>query len=224
MFLKLYSLGPNHLSIEPAKRARPWMKDNPHVYRCGPVVNCNSFGWDIITNHKVSVMWNGGKNKDDLIVQEGHEICHTNFGHGVLTFAPRYTWHTSPGWSLMITPVPNNENDEWSTMWALIETDNLKYPFFPSIQFKKPGRWTLEPRTAIARVIPVQQSKIMDCQPTIEPEPDDFREYRNWQAQTRAKGGYKVQKFYQDNIAEYPVVKMKDIKDERSIDNTQLPE
>jgi hypothetical protein len=198
------------------------MKENPHAFRCGPLANFNAFGWDIVINDSIQVLWNGGIHKNDLIIQEGHSICHSNFGHGVLTFVPRYTWHTPPGWSLSVCSVPNNENEIWSTIWALIETDKLKYPFFPSVQFKNPGRWRIEAGTAIARVFPIQQQEVMDVQPTIENEPKDFLEYREWQAQERTAGGYKVQKFYHKNIAEYPVVKMKELKDERNTDNSKL--
>lgn len=225
MFLKLYQVAPSNLNIVPANRSRPWMKENPHVFKCGPVTNCNSFGWDIVTNTNTHVMWNGGKSKGDLIVFEGSEHCHSNFGCGVLTFAPGYTWHTSPGWSLMVCPVPNSENDSWSTMWALIETDTLKYPFFPSLQLKKPGRVIIPPNTAIARVIPIQQAEVMECEPTIENEPREFIEYRTWQADMRnqrnMKGSNEWQKFYH-NMAEYPVVKMKGFKDARNIKDTKL--
>lgn len=228
MFLKLYPVGgQGKLSILPATRTRPWMKENPHVFKCGPITNCNSFGWDIVINHDVSILWAGGKGKETLIVHEGQEICHSNFGHGVLTFVVGYTWHTSPGWSLMVCPVPNSENDEWSTMSALIETDTLKYPFFPSLQFKRPGRWQVKAGTSIARVFPIQQKEVMECEPTIENEPEDFVEYRHWQAQSRtemmASGKKEWQKFYH-NIADYPVVKMKELRDARGTENTQLPD
>lgn len=221
MFLKLYSIGQNRIDVVPARRGREWMKENPHSFRCGPLANFNAFGWDLVIREDVQILWNGGPKKEDLTVDEGHPICHSNFGHGVLTFVLGYTWHTSPGWSLAVSAVPNNENDDWSTIWALIETDKLKYPFFPSVQFKKPGRWTIKADTAIARVFPIQQQEVMDVQPVIEHEPADYLEYRRWQAQTRSEGGNKVQKFYK-NLAEYPIVKMKEIKDERGPDNQEL--
>lgn len=223
MFLKLYSIGQNRISVVPAARGRQWMKENPHAFRCGPLANFNAFGWDLVINEDVQILWNGGISKDDLTIAEGHPICHSNFGHGVLTFVLNYTWHTSPGWSLAVSSVPNNENDDWSTIWALIETDKLKYPFFPSVQFKKPGRWTIKSGTAIARVFPIQQQEVMDVQPVVEHEPLEYLEYRQWQAKTRTEGGKKVHKFYHKNIADYPVVKMKELKDERSFDNTKLP-
>jgi hypothetical protein len=223
MFLKLYSIGANNISVVPARRGRQWMKGNPHAFRCGPLANFNAFGWDLVINDDVQILWDGGPKKEALTIEKGHNICHSNFGHGVLTFVLGYTWHTSPGWSLAVSAVPNNENDDWSTIWALIETDSLKYPFFPSVQFKKPGRWTIKADTAIARVFPIQQQEIMDVQPVIEREPSEFLEYRRWQTNQRNAGGYKVQKFYK-NVAEYPVVKMKEPKDERSVDNTQLPD
>lgn len=219
MFLKLYKISPYCLSVEPAKRRREWMNENPHVYKCGPVTNCNSFGWDIITIEDHIIEWNGGTSKEDLTVKEGRHTCHSNFGHGVLTFNVGYTWHTPKGWSLYVTDIPNEPTREFQTISALIETDVLKYPFFPSITFKQPGVYNIPRNTAICRVFPVLLPQVVECSPTIENEPLDFLDYRLWQTKQRnefkqdssqtGKKGW--QRFYH-NITTYPVIKMKEIK------------
>lgn len=220
-FLNLYKLGHPNLKLEPAKRRREWMNENPHVYKCGPVTNCNSFGWDVLTIEDHVIEWSGGSKKEDLIVHQGN-TAHSNFGHGVLTFNLGYTWHTPDGWSLYITSIPNEYNDTFWTISALIETDVLKYPFFPSVTLKCPGKFTIQKNTAICRVFPIRLQEIIDCEPKIKKEPQEFNEYRMWQTNERNEfkktlGTYGTkkgwQKFYHDR-ANNPVVKMKEVKNE----------
>lgn len=220
MYMSLYQIAPTTLNVIPASRRQKWMNDNPHVYKCGPVTNANAFGWDIVTTMDVKGIWDGTTSKDGLLVSEGSQIAHSNFGHGVLTFVTGYTFHTEQTWSLYITNIPNEENDTFKTMTALIETDTLKYPFFPSVILKKPGDFTIEKNTPICRIFPIQTTPVISCEPTITREPEDFLKYRQWQTEERDKNKSlppekieRWQKFYH-NIAKNPVIKMKEIKNE----------
>jgi hypothetical protein len=222
MFLNLYKISSTPLKVVPAQRRRPWMNEHSHVYKCGPVTNCNSFGWDIMTIERHVVEWNGRNSKQDLVVHEGSATANSNFGHGVLTFNVGYTWHTPDGWSLYVTSVPNSYSPDFWTIDAMIETDILKYPFFPSVTLRKPGVYVIEENTAICRVFPIRLPEIIVCEPTITTEPQDFIEYRKWQAERRDLNKYlppeikeKWQKFYHDR-ANYPVVKMKEVKNDLS--------
>lgn len=219
MFLNLYKLTENPLKVVPAQRRRPWMNENPHVYKCGPVTNCNSFGWDILTVEHHFIEWDGKPDRTNLIVHAG-ETAHSNFGYGVLTFNLGYTWHTPEGWSLYVTSVPNSYSEIFWTIEAIIETDVLKYPFFPSITLKNPGKYVIEKDTPICRVFPVKLPEVVECEPIITEEPQEFKEYREWQSQKRTynnnlpkKDREKWQRFYHDT-AKNPVVKMKEVKNE----------
>lgn len=211
-FLRLYPITQPGCNVVAATRTRPWMKENPHVFKCGPVTNYNSFGWDLTTTEEIIVEWNGGIQKDDMYVVSPNSIAETNFGHGIITFKPGYTWHTPKGWSLVVTRIPNYDHGDFEPMDALIETDVLKYPIFPSAKLKKPGRYVIPKDTPVARVFPIQSGVVTECVPEILPEPEEFLEYRMWQAKER-KEFLKVnqkgwQKFYH-NIAQKPVVRMK---------------
>jgi len=220
MFLKLYRISSSPLNVVPAQRRRQWMNENPHVYKCGPVTNCNSFGWDVLTVEDHVVEWNGGTKKDDLVVHEGSVTAHSNFGHGVLSFNLGYTWHTPDGWSMYVTSIPNEPNETFTTISALIETDILKYPFFPSVTLKTAGTYTIKRDTAICRLFPIRMSEAVECEPSIEHEPPEFLEYRQWQTAERNKfkseqGTFGTkkgwQKFYHER-ANYPVIRMKNVK------------
>jgi len=221
LFLKLYPLVSEKklFSLEPAVRTRDWMVKNPHSFKCFPITNCNSFGWDLFTSEEVTVKWNGGNKPSDLEVTVGQDIGKTNFGFGILTFHPGYTWHTSPEWSLMISPIPNQRNTVFSTISALVETCSLKYPFFVSVNLLVPGEHTIPARTPICRILPVKVNPVVACQPVIEQEPRDFIEYRMWQSNERTKflndpeekkksKGW--QKFYA-SVADNVTIKMKEI-------------
>jgi hypothetical protein len=221
MFLNLYQISPTPLKVVPAQRRRPWMNENPHVYKCGPVTNCNSFGWDIMTVERHVVEWNGQPLNKDMVILEG-STAHSNFGHGVLTFNVGYTWHTPEGWSLYVTSVPNSYSPDFWTIDAVIETDVLKYPFFASVTFNKSGYYVIEENTPICRVFPIRLPEVIDCEPKIMAEPQEFREYRDWQTSLREQNKHqpkhlkeKWQKFYH-NTAAHPVVKMKEVKNELS--------
>lgn len=222
LFLRLYPLVPeeHQFYIEPSIRSRDWMIENPHSFKCFPITNANSFGWDILTPSDIEIEWNGGKKTADLIVTEGQHLAKTNFGFGIVTFHIGFTWHTSSGWSVMFSPVPNYNHESFSPITAIVESDKLKYPIFISAKLTKPGKTLIPKRTPICRVIPIKTVPAIECQPEIQQEPQDFLEYRNWQARERTsfladkekrKECKGWQKFYYE-IAENPTVKMKEVK------------
>lgn len=220
--LKLYPLiaKENRCFIEPAIRSREWMTKNPHSYKCFPITNANSFGWDILTSCDIEIEWNGENKSSDLVVHTGTHQAKTNFGFGIVTFHIGYTWHTSDNWSMMFCPIPNYDHQYFTPLSALVETDKLKYPIFVSAKMNQQGRVFIPKRTPICRVFPMMTLPVIDCEPDVLPEPIDFQEYRNWQAKERTsflsdkekqKEQKGWQKFYYD-IAENPSIKMKEIK------------
>lgn len=225
--LKLYPLVPqlHRCHIEPATRSREWMKENPHSFKCFPITNANSFGWDILTSCQIVIEWDGKKSSSSIIVSEGGHQAKTNFGFGIITFHIGYTWHTSQDWSMMFSPVPNYDHEYFTPISAIVETDKLKYPIFVSAKLKNPGKIIIPPRTPICRVIPIKTGPAIECQPEIHQEPQDFLEYRNWQAKERTtfladkekrKECKGWQKFYYE-IAENPTVKMKNVIDKKEL-------
>lgn len=221
IFLRLYPLiqKEHRCIIEPATRSREWMVENPHSFKCFPITNANSFGWDIFTSYEIDIDWNGGKRPSDLNVTKGEAQAKTNFGFGIVTFHLGYTFHTSPDWSLMFGPIPNYDHVYFDPLSALVETDKLKYPVFFSAKMKKTGKITLPAKTPLCRIVPVKTIPAINCQPELMSEPPDFFEYRMWQSKERTeflnnpekkKESNGWQKFYYD-IAENPTIKMKDI-------------
>lgn len=221
IFLNLYPLVPLEqcCTLEPAIRSRDWMVKNPHSFKCFPITNANSFGWDILTSIDIEIEWNGGKSSSDLIVTKGEAQARTNFGFGIVTFHLGYTFHTSKDWSLMFGPIPNYDHKHFDPITALVETDKLKYPVFFSAKLREKGKIVLPSKTPICRILPVKTVPAIDCQPKILQEPQEFLEYRMWQSKERTeflndpekkKATKGWQKFYYD-VAENPTIKMKEV-------------
>lgn len=189
LFLKLYPLvtKEKRFPLEPGIRRREWMVENPHSFKCYPITNSNSFGWDLLTSEDIKVVWNGNKKGEDIDIIQGKDIAKSTFGFGILTLVPGYTWHTSPNWSLQFTPIPNYDHVSFEPISALVETCSLKYPIFISIKMKKVGETFIPAKTPICRVLPIHVGPVIACQPEIITEPTDFLEYRDWQSKERTE-------------------------------------
>lgn len=219
MQIKLYPNETNRLAVEPAKKMRDWMNDNVHSYRCVPLSVANQIGWDIILDRKVVIAWNGNNSREDIMVIEGQESAKSHFGSGTITLDIGYTWHTPENTQLLIMPVPNDDNyNRFQSLTALVETDRLKYPWFLTIRMVNKGYTTIEAGTKLCRVIPITIGNYEDISIKIENEPQDFIDYRAWQARERANRPETQpwQKFYHQVAAHTSITMKKVENDDRS--------
>lgn len=223
---KLYQLLENPHKIVPASRHRDWQKQNPYSFKCRPMSNANCFGWDILCRNDVTIEWNGDTSVNDVFVDCKYKTTYSNFGHGSITFKLGYTFHTTDNWAMMICPIPNYTNDIFTPYSAIVETDKLKYPITVTAKINNPGKYIIKQDTPICRIFPLMLEPVIKCQPKVEIEPDEFLEYRIWQARERnaflTSDEYKLikngrpyqseklgwQKFY-DKIAKFPIFSMK---------------
>lgn len=213
MTIKLYPTSDKALSIEPAKKMREWMNENPHSYRCVPLAVANQIGWDVILDQKVVVAWNGGKEREDVLVIEGQERAKSHFGSGTITLDVGYTWHTPENMQLLVMPVPNDDSyNKFQSLSAFMETDKLKYPWFLSIRLVNKGHTTIEAGTKLCRVVPLNIADYESLEIKIEEEPKDFQDYRAWQSTERENRPANVawQKFYHQ-IADHTSISMKKV-------------
>jgi len=226
---KIYPINEHTHKLVSANRHRDWQKENPFVFKCRPLNNASCFGWDLLCAEDIEVSWNGDTSMHDVTVDTKNGLAITNFGHGTFTFVVGYTFHTSPGWSIFISPVPNTFDQIFTPFSALVETDELKYPLFVTVRINTPGKYLISKGTPICRLIPVFIKPVICCEPVIDIEPDEFVKYRSWQATQRKKFqsteefqkiknsrpycSEKIgwQKFY-DKIAKFPIFKCKKIQ------------
>jgi len=184
--IKIYRLKGNigQFPVVQSMKQRDWMNKNPHAYRCVPMSIANTFGWDVILPETVTLEWNGGIGQHDVKVLKG-TCFNPHFGSGTVTMQGSYTWETEEGMQLMVMPVPNQDQWDLVSLSAIIETDRLMYPWFLTCQLTRPGTFTFRQGMKLARVIPIRVEDVVNANITIENEPEDFREYRLWQTQSR---------------------------------------
>lgn len=122
-----------HIQSAPAKRK--WMDDIGFANRCLPLLIANQWGWFILNDRKIEVIWNGGRGESDLqiIRQVGREsdadfdadrmLAISHFGHGILTWRVPFLFQTPPGYNLYVRGPMNWIKDGASPLDGVIETE-----------------------------------------------------------------------------------------------------
>lgn len=153
--IKLLTILPEHADVSIAlikplhrQRSRDWF--TPHFHYCQPLIEANSVGFVVISESDVSLMWNGGDQPSDLVVEIGDrpnvaiQNIHSHFGYGIVTVDHPWILRTSPGINLYIGQPPNFITDGLQAMAAIVETDHLRTDFTFNIKVTRPGvviRW-----------------------------------------------------------------------------------
>ena len=165
--IEAYTIDPEspHLEIIPATNERHWFA--PHCYRCTPLKVANRAGWDLRVDEDIAVEWNGGSHRKDVEVLRSSGIAESAFGIGTFTLQVGYIWKLSPGWQLMVMPVPNGDLEDCEAMSAVMETEVLDYPWFLTMRMFKAGITRIKPGTRVARILPVRMSELGDSSLTI---------------------------------------------------------
>lgn len=184
MNIELYKVKDAVMILKPGSKQRNWMNKNPHAYRCVPLSIASEYGWDILLPEKVTLSWNGGPNNKDTTVLEG-TCLEPHFGGGTVTLEGAYTWKTDEDIQMMVMPYPNPDQFDLVSLTAIIETDRLMYPWFLSCRLARPGTYTFPAGMPLARVIPIRIKDVTEAQINICEEPEEYKEYRDWQGETR---------------------------------------
>ena len=121
-----------------------------HAYRCDPLVAANRSCLEIVLADDIEINWNGGSTLSDLKVLAGK--AESRFGLGTITMLQPYIWKTTDQSWLLLGGQPNPEQCEWRMMDALISTEDLNYPWFPSIRFFRPGIHKIAAGTVVGSV------------------------------------------------------------------------
>jgi len=125
----------NPPEIRPASFKRDWMDGtyNKHAYRCLPLTEANTSGWEMILPHDVVFQWDGGTSVPKVL--SGGTITHEVNGHsyeynlvqqsivGMATFTLGWTFKTPPGVWTWITGSPNYVVDGAVPLSASIPSD-----------------------------------------------------------------------------------------------------
>ncbi len=181
--LDCFSEHPNPPEIVPGDPARGWMDATASrfAYRCTPLAIANSSGWDILLPQNLSVHWNGGNEKTDLLVvgdDPNASVAHiavSAFGHGVVTFHPGYLFRTSPGWALSVRGAPNTVKDGIAPLEGLVETDWLPFTFTMNWRMTRPGTVYFHKDEPFCFIQPVPHAALDQIKPRVHSFADDAK-------------------------------------------------
>lgn len=160
--VEAYTIDQNDTNMEivPGICERNWFA--PHAYRCTPLKVANRAGWDLRLNETVAVEWNGAPHLSDVEVIKGENVAESVFGMGTFTLTIGYIWKLSPGWQLMVMPIPNGDLGDCEAMTAIMEPEILNYPWFLTMRMFSQGLTRITPGQRVARVMPIRIGEFED--------------------------------------------------------------
>lgn len=124
--------------VAPSELDRDWF--DPHFYYCLPLSGANTLGWTLFSPYDFSVIWNGGKQKQDITIEsEIRDWPMSWFGSGIFTIHPKFLVRTSPNIDLLVRPVPNYYKRGVLTMEGLIEADRHQGSFTLNFRIAEPN-------------------------------------------------------------------------------------
>jgi hypothetical protein len=177
--------------IVPGRPQRKWMEtfEDRHPYRCLPLTMANSTGWEILSPHTFTIIWNGGPHQDDVRFRLDHqspgfdEFAKSHFSSGIVTFHPGYLFRTPPGWSMWVAGPPNHIKDGIQPLTGLVETDWLPFPFTMNWMMTRPGEVRFEKGEPFCFITLVQDKVLESFDVVHKPlESDDVLrgQYEAW--------------------------------------------
>lgn len=157
--------------------------------RCLPLRIANGIGWFVVNPKDVTVEWDGTK-----LMSSDPSHAKLHFGERIVTFDQGHIFRTDPGWGIWVKGVPNTESGPLQNLEAIIETDQLPYPFAINFRFAAPGKIRLRKGAVLAQLVPyplasVASAKLMIADCKDEPLLDQAR--KRWVAAREACSGTK---------------------------------
>ncbi|MBE2271906.1 MAG: hypothetical protein IAE80_26970 [Anaerolinea sp.] len=140
--------------VQPSDRLRASF-ETP-MYQCLPMVTANTLGWTVYNRFDFSVVWRGGAETADVVVETDHpEWVASWFGFGTFTIFPRFIVRTPPGVNLLVRPVPNIYKHNVQTFEGFIETDWMNNTFTLNFRMQMPViRVTYKAGDPLAQLVP----------------------------------------------------------------------
>jgi len=192
MELECFVMAENPPKIVPGQSDRQWMDDfqNRFPYRCLPLVMANTTGWEILCPYDITIVWNGGVRKEDLVITKDEDpsvpIDHfaaSHFSHGVLTFHTGYMFRTPPGYAIWAQGAPNHVKDGIQSLSGLVQTDWLPFPFTMNWIMTRPGIVEFKKGEPFCFFQVIEHRMQEGIQPVIRniyDEPELFKQFETW--------------------------------------------
>lgn len=155
-----------------APPTRVWMDATPRRFanRCLPLLIANQYGWLVLNPVRVTLRWDGTRDKAGLEV-DSHEKSSavlSHFGQGIATWSVPYLFRTPPGWDLWVRGPSNCPKDGVYPLDAVVETDWSVATFTMNWQLTRPGlEVTFEAGEPYAMVLPQRRGDIERFRPVL---------------------------------------------------------
>jgi Family of unknown function (DUF6065) len=185
--------------LRPAPARRHWMDEEPHAYKCLPLVIANQWGWQILCPTEVVVTWNGDPTPAGLHVEIDPQFAPTvksQFGAGIVTFSPPWLFRTPPGWDLYCKGPSNRWKPNCTPLEGVIETWWLNYTFTLNWKLVQPGAVLFARGESLGQLVPIPHATFDESTALEAPiglvEPQAMEELLKWQEERKRRAGQKV--------------------------------
>jgi hypothetical protein len=167
-------------SLRAAPSTRHWMDafSEKFAYRCLPLVQANSLGWELLCKHDLAIRWNGGDRVEDLEVvnlenSSSPGMCASSwFSRGIVTFHSDYVFSLSDGYQLLVTGPLNRPKSGIAPLAGVVDTSRLPFTFTMNWMMTRPGTVIFEKDEPFALILPINVEQAAG----IVPEIRDIRE------------------------------------------------
>ena len=140
--------------------------------RCLPLVAANTLGWQVLSDQRYEVEWNGGHSLTDITVtcdnnSTNKPFLSSHFG------PPTVTWHighilfTTKGNFMYCKGPTNHFKHGIQPIEGLIETDWLPFTFTMNWMFTEPGKVVWEKGEPICQLFPYPKEYAENFDPVI---------------------------------------------------------
>jgi len=179
------------VEIRPGPGRRDWMDNaqNRAPYRCAPLVVANGFGWELLSPVGFSAIWNGGQDKEGLIVLEDvgtTPAAHSHFGEGILTFTMPMVFRTDPGTDLIVQGPMNRPKDAIAPLSGVVESDWGPFSFTMNWKFTRANTAIrFDEGEPFCNIIPIRRGALEEISPKLIPiskEPSLQASHAKWLA------------------------------------------
>ena len=150
----------------------PEGKPNGYGNRCLPLVAANSLGWQVLSDQRYEVTWNGGPSVSDVVVkcEEGNTDpkLNSHFGSGTVTWHLGYIFYTTIGNFLYCKGPTNHFKHGIQACEGLVETDWLPFTFTMNWMMTKPNETVVfEKGEPFCQLIPYPKEYAEHFNPTV---------------------------------------------------------
>lgn len=171
-------------NIEQLSVKRQWMEKTSakHAYHCLPISIANTMGWGVSFPEDISFIWDGSLDEDSSHVKilKGEKYCSPKRGNGTISFITYLTFITEQNTTMLVSPVPNDFNENAQCFTTLISTSFYTSMIPIAWKIMKPNVEIIIPaNTPVAALIPISLGQLEEYEMFIKKEDQKFlQDYR----------------------------------------------